>query len=79
MGQANHFTEVWLVLDSDDNLILMGTDKGVVSMSNMKYRMSGVVTDAAPQYEDLIGRKMYMRGQVILGDPIVGPGIFRIN
>ena len=79
VGQANHYWEVWLITDDDDNMLLMGTDKGVVSLKNLKYRMSGVVTDAAPQYEHLIGRNVYMSGEVIPLDPPEGPGIFRVN
>jgi hypothetical protein len=79
VGQANHFSEVWLITDDEDNTLLMGTDKGVVSLKSFSYRMSGVVTDAAPQYESLIGRKVYMRGDIYFLTPPIAPGIFRVN
>ena len=79
VGQANHFEEVWLITDSQDNMLLMGTDKGVVSLKSFSYRMSGVVTGAAPQYESLIGRNMHMSGEIIFQTPPLAPGIFRVN
>ncbi len=79
VGEANHFEEVWLITDSDNNMLLMGTDHGVVSLKSFSYRMSGVVTDAAPQYESLIGRNMYMSGEIIFQNPPLAPGIFRVN
>jgi hypothetical protein len=79
VGQANHFSEVWLIMDDEDNMLLMGTDKGVVSLKSFSYRMSGVVTDAAQQYESLIGRNVYMRGDITFLTPPEATGIFRVN
>jgi len=79
VGQANHFEEVWLITDDEYNMILMGTDEGVVSLKSFSYRMSGVVTDAAPQCESLIGRKVYMRGDIDFLTPPVSTAIFRVN
>jgi hypothetical protein len=80
VGQANHFVEVWLITDAEDNMLLMGTDKGVVSLANLSYRMSGVVTDAASGYEHLIGRNVYMGGAITsMGPPPTAEGIFRVQ
>jgi hypothetical protein len=80
VGQARHFWEVWLITDDEDNMLLMGTDKGVVSSKNGKFRMSGVVTDAVPQFEYLIGRNVYMCGEIIpLTAPPEADGIFRVD
>ena len=79
VGQANHFSEVWLITDDENNMLLMGTDKGVVSLKSFSFRMSGVVTDADPQYESLIGRNVYMSGDIIFSAPPVATGIFRVN
>jgi len=79
MGQAKHFAEVWLITDEDDNMLLWGTDKGVVSLKSLSYRMSGVVIYAAPQYADLIGRNVYMSGEIIFTAPPEATGIFRVN
>jgi hypothetical protein len=81
VGQAKHFWEVWLITDAQGDMLLMGTDEGVVSVANLKFRMNGVVTDAAPRYEHLNGRNVHMSGQVI---PISQTekqalGIFRVN
>ncbi len=81
VGNAKHFWEVWLITDDFGDMLLMGTDKGVVSLANMMYRMNGVVTDAAPQYEHLIDRNVHMSGIVIsLGSGVKqAPGEFRVN
>lgn len=79
VGQASHFEEVWLITDSEYNMLLMGTDHGVVSIQSDSYRMSGVITDAAPQYASLIGRNVYMGGDIIWETPPLAPGIFRVN
>lgn len=79
VGQANHFVEVWLIMDGDDNMLVMGTDKGVVSLKSFSFRMSGVVTDAAPQYQHLIGHSVYMSGEIDFLTPPVATGIFRVN
>ena len=81
VGNVKHFWEVWLITDESGDMLLMGTDRGVVSLANMKYRMNGEVTDAAPQYEGLIGRNVHMSGIVISISPTVkqAPGEFRVN
>lgn len=83
VGQAHHFWEVWLITDGDGDTLLTGTDKGVVSWKNNKYRMNGVVTDAALQYEDLFGRNVHMSGIITFdpdtGLPATAPGVFRVN
>lgn len=79
VGEANHFEEVWLITDSGGNMLLMGTDKGVVSLKSFSYRMSGIVTDAAPEYESLIGRNVYMSGDIVFSAPPTATGIFRVN
>ena len=80
VGNVKHFWEVWLITDDAGDMLLIGTDKGIVSLANMKYRMNGVVTDAAPQYQHLIGRNVHMSGSVISISPTVkqAPGVFRV-
>ena len=80
----SHFWEIWIITDIQGNMLLMGTDKGVVSWANLKYRMNGVVTNAAPQYTSLIGHRVHMYGDIIEGDedldiPWEAPGVFRVN
>ncbi len=79
VGQANHFSEVWLITDDSGNTLLMGTDKGVVSLKSYSYRMSGVVIGAASQYQHLKGRKVYMSGEIIFSAPPEATGIFRVS
>ncbi len=81
MGQSRHFEEVWWITDDEGNMLLWGTDKGAFCpLKNPKYRMSGVVRYAAPEYEHLIGRNMYISGEVDLAAvPPEAPGIFRVN
>lgn len=78
LGQANHFSEVWLIMDGDE-ILLMGIDKGVVSLKSFSYRMSGVVIGAASQYRHLIGHNVYMSGDITFSTPPVATGIFRVN
>ena len=81
VGQAHHFWEVWLITDENWNTLLTGTDKGVVSWANDKYRMNGVVTEAYGEYEHLIGHNVHMSGIITWADgtPATAPGIFRVN
>jgi hypothetical protein len=82
VGQAHFFEETWLITDQDDVMLLTGTDTGVVSWASLKYRMNGVVEDAAPGYEYLIGHNVHMSGTITLdgaGVPETAPGVFRVN
>lgn len=81
VGQAKHFWEVWLITDDEGDMLLMGTDEGVVSVANLKFRMNGVVTGAAPEYEHLLGRNVHMSGQVISISPTEKEafGVFSVN
>jgi len=79
VGQAHHFWEIWEIWDGDD-LLLRGIDEGVVSWKNSKYRMNGEVTEASPEWENLIGRKVHMNGSITFVDgvPATAPGTFRV-
>jgi hypothetical protein len=80
-GNTLTFSEVWLITDEQGNMLLTGTDEGVVS-PNSEYRMNGVVTDAAPQWSHLIGRNVHASGYITwdpTGLPVTAPGTFRIN
>ena len=81
VGETKHFWEVWLITDEQGDMLLMGTDKGVVTIANWKYRMNGEVTDAAPEYAHLIGHQVHMSGIVIHHSATVkeAPGTFRVN
>jgi len=78
---AYHFEEEWWITDQGGT-ILRGTDEGVVS-PNSKYRMNGVVTEAAPEWSHLIGRKVHASGYITwdpdTGAPLTAPGTFRIE
>ena len=86
-GQAHHFWEIWLITDGNGieygNTLLMGTDNGVVTWKNDKYRMNGVVTEANGDYEHLFGRNVHMSGIITFdpdtGAPLTAPGTFRVN
>ena len=80
-GMTLSFEEVWLITDEYGNMLLTGTDEGVVS-ANSKYRMNGVVTGAAPEWSYLIGRTVHASGYITwdpAGWPLTAPGIFRVN
>ncbi|UCE95556.1 MAG: hypothetical protein JSV51_07480 [Candidatus Bathyarchaeota archaeon] len=79
-GQARHFWEVWYIITEDG--ILLGTDKGVVSWKNNKYRMNGIVTQATGNRMHLEGRNVHMSGYITWaapGLPETAPGAFHIN
>lgn len=88
-GKTIHFGEIWLITDEAENMLLTGTDKGVVSLDGSEYRMNGEVTDAGEGWEHLIGRNVHMSGYITwqnIGtpeDPVIvpetAPGIFRVN
>jgi len=80
VGQVSFFEETWLINDENGDMLLLGTDQGVVSWNNLKYRMNGVVTDAASEYANLLGHNVHMRGVIIPSDTIwQAPGVFRVN
>jgi hypothetical protein len=83
-GKEGHFGEVWLITDFvTDVLVLKGTDEGVLSLANLKYRMNGVVTDTNEEFKAWMGRQVHMSGVAILHEgetPFYqAPGEFRIN
>ncbi len=82
-GMTIHFSEIWLITDEEGNMLLTGTDEGVVSLDGSEYRMNGVVTDAAPQWQHLICRNVHMSGSITwdpeTGLPATAPGVLQIN
>jgi hypothetical protein len=82
-GMTIHFGEIWLITDAEDNMLLTGTDEGVVSLDGSEYRMNGEVVDASEAWEHLTGRKVHMSGYITwdpdTGMPATAPGTFRIN
>ena len=84
-GNTLHFKEIWKIYDGE-TLVLLGTDEGVVSLSNSKYRMNGEVTEAYGDFSILRYCNVHMSGDITwqnLGtseDPIMAPetapGIF---
>lgn len=82
-GMTIHFGEIWLITDEEDNMLLTGTDEGVVSLGNSEYRMNGWVTDAASTLSHLIGRSVHISGYITwdpeTGAPVTAPGTFRVN
>ena len=87
-GKTLHFGEIWEIWD-DTTIIMKGTDEGVVSLQNSKYRMNGVVEEASGSFTDYECRNVHMSGIIEwqnLGteeDPIMAPqyapGVFRVN
>ena len=89
VSQAHFFEETWLITDEDVNTLLTGTDSGVVSWANDKYRMNGVVTEAYGDYAHLVGHNVHMSGSITwqnigtpeepVMQPATAPGMFRVN
>jgi hypothetical protein len=92
-GQASHYADRFEIWDSaEETLLLAGDEAGSTTarlMKNSNWRTNGIVTDAAPAYEDWIGRKNHAEGhftwiEVEVEDgfifvPYHGYGTFRIN
>lgn len=85
-GMAWHFGETWAIRAGENGpVILAGTDGGIISPDpNTKYVMNGIVTEAGPGYEHLIGRNVHASGYVTWDPedptlPVTAPGTFRIN
>ena len=81
VGQAHFFEETWLITDNGGGWLLTGTDKGVVSWKNNKYRMNGVVPEAFGDYAGLVGHNVHMSGIITWAgeNPATAPGVFRVN
>lgn len=83
-GKTFHFGETWVISKDKKGkkMLLAGTDGGVVD-PNSGYTMNGVVTEAGPGYEHLIGRNIHASGYITwdpdTGAPLTAPGTFRIN
>jgi hypothetical protein len=82
-GKDGHFDEIWWIKESATGpTVLKGTDSGVVSVANSKYRMNGVVTETNNDFAEWLGRQVHMNGVIIWASPGVpseAPGEFRIN
>lgn len=96
VGATHHFSELWEVYDAPfdftggvlvectaGDLVLAGDDRGVGTMVNGRFHMSGRVSAAAPPFEDWLGRVVYIKGSAIVdpasGVPLMAPGSFRLN
>lgn len=79
-GNTIHFGEIWVILNGD-TLLMKGTDEGVVSLANSKYRMNGEVTEAYSDFAIWDGNKVHMSGYITWDDgaPATAPGTLRIN
>jgi hypothetical protein len=96
-GNVLFFGEIWTIYESivyefDEDgvltvfepgtILLNGTDEGVVSLANSKYRMNGEVTEAFGDFEMWQGRNVHMSGIIVwypFGAPFTAPGICRFN
>jgi hypothetical protein len=80
-GNTIHFGEIWQIWS--DDFLLRGTDKGVVSLGNSKYRMNGIVTEAEGIWAHLVGHRVHMSGTITwdpdTGAPLTAPGIFQVT
>jgi hypothetical protein len=80
-GHTIHFGEIWQIWS--DDFLLRGTDKGVVTLANSKYRMNGIVTEAEGTWAHLVGHRVHMSGTITWdpdsGAPLTAPGIFQVT
>ena len=92
-GNVLFFGEVWKVYDwmtfdfvsqtlVEGPVLLWGTDEGVVTLANDKYRMNGTVEGATGRFAWLQGRPVHMSGIIEwfpFGAPQYAPGTLRVN
>ena len=92
-GSVVFFGEIWKIYDwmtfdfvsqtlVEGPVLLWGTDEGVVTFANGKYRMNGSVEGASGNFVGWEGRNVHMSGAIEFypfGAPHFGPGTFRIN
>ena len=82
-GKDGHFDEIWWIkVTATGPTVLKGTDSGVVSVANSKYRMNGIVTETNTAFAEWLGRQVHMSGVIEWtdeGNPSAAPGEFRIN
>lgn len=90
---TNFYGERWVIYDVGTgvmdpagfvpgSIVLAGTDEGVGSLVNGKYRMNGSVDEAHGVFSMLLGRPVHMQGVIEFypfGAPRFAPGTFRVN
>ena len=83
VGNVYHFTENFEIhiIGDPDNIILSGSDFGVLAFSNFEGRMNGLVEVANPPFGMWLGRNLHMSGAAIMGPdgPVAFDGTIRIN
>lgn len=92
-ASVSFFGEIWEIYDVDTgvmdpaafergDILMSGTDEGVGSLINSKYRMNGSVDEASGVFEMWVGRRVHMSGTIEFypfGAPQFAPGSFRVN
>lgn len=84
-GQASHYTDLCVILDSQGELLLAVDEAGSTTVRHGKnsiWRTNGTVTDASEEFEAWLGRQVHEDGHFTwtpLGMPEQGVGTFRIN
>ena len=69
-GKTEHFFETWDVYSDSGEWLFSGNDAGVWSFVTFKFRANGRVTEAAPEWQYLVGHKFHEIGTTT--DPFTG-------
>jgi hypothetical protein len=74
-GNSYHWYEVFTIYPNSGGEI-HGNSAGTVQFSNSEFRANGWVTDASPEWADLIGYKYHEKGTVLQTPPpqLYAPG-----
>ncbi len=84
-GQASHYDDRCVILDSECELLLAVDEAGSTTVRHGKnsiWRTNGTVTDASEEFEAWLGRRVHDEGNATWapsGMPDHGVGTFRIN
>jgi len=62
-GNTYHFYELFTIYP-DSGGYISGTNAGMVTFSNWKFLANGVVTDASPEWDHLIGSRFHENGTI---------------
>ncbi len=85
-GQVSHYEDRFEIWNDDETVLLLAGDEAGTTTArhgkNSNWRTNGIVTEAAPEYVEWLGRKAHAEGHFTWlepGLPDNGYGTFKVN